>query len=278
MSAAPHTDRDPFAVMLRGAFLPTLAVGPVAVVVAAVVGGGKAALGAALGFTIAIVFFALGLLVMRRLGGASDPLRFLASALAVFMGQMIFLLLVIIALQDATWLDGTAFGLTVLAVAAGLAGLPGGRLRPFPPGLLSTHRRKPGRMGARPHEPPGAHRDHATPTSPRPAVAGRPRWRRPTRDTSDSTKRACGTSSPTSSRGRRCSARIGWGLDPGWARHGWSPWGSSGGWPCRCTSCGSGTVRSDFRASAPAGLRRDCAVRCLRWPAERFDQTLEENT
>jgi ATP synthase protein I len=117
VSTTPHTDRDPFAVMLRGAFLPTVAVGPVAVVVAAVVGGGKAALGAALGFVIALAFFALGLVVMRKLGSAADPLRFLASALAVFMGQMIFLLVVIIALQDATWLDGTAFGIAVLAVA-----------------------------------------------------------------------------------------------------------------------------------------------------------------
>ena len=117
MSATPHTDRDPFAVMLRGAFLPTVGVGPVAVVVAAIVGGGKAALGAALGFAIALAFFALGLLIMRRLGGASDPFRFLASALAVFMGQMIFLLVVIIVLQGASWLDGTAFGLTILAVA-----------------------------------------------------------------------------------------------------------------------------------------------------------------
>ena len=117
MSAAPHADRDPFAVMLRGAFLPTVAVGPAAVVVAAIVAGGKAALGAALGFVIALAFFALGLLVMRKLDSASDPLRFLASALAVFMGQMIFLLVVIIALQGATWLDGTAFGITVLAVA-----------------------------------------------------------------------------------------------------------------------------------------------------------------
>ena len=103
--------------MLRGAFLPTLAVGPVAVVVAAVLGGGKAALGAGLGFVIAMVFFALGLLVMRKLGGATDPFRFLASALAVFMGQLIFLLVVIIALQGATWLNGTAFGLSILAVA-----------------------------------------------------------------------------------------------------------------------------------------------------------------
>jgi ATP synthase protein I len=103
--------------MLRGAFLPTVAVGPVAVVVAALVDGGKAALGAALGFVVALAFFALGLVVMRRLGGALDPLRFLASALAVFMGQMIFLLVVIMALQGASWLDGTAFGVTVLAVA-----------------------------------------------------------------------------------------------------------------------------------------------------------------
>ncbi len=108
---------DPFAVMLRGAFVPTLAVGPIAVVVAWLLDGGRAALGALLGFTIAIAFFALGLLVMRKLDSAADPLRFLASALAVFFGQMIFLLLVIVALQGAEWLDGTAFGIAALAVA-----------------------------------------------------------------------------------------------------------------------------------------------------------------
>jgi ATP synthase protein I len=108
---------DPFAVMLRGAFLPTLLVGPVAVAVGALAGGGRSALSAALGFAVSIAFFALGLLVMQRLDSAADPLRFLASALAVFFGQLIFLLLVIVALQGASWLDGTAFGLTALAVA-----------------------------------------------------------------------------------------------------------------------------------------------------------------
>ncbi|HEV7172119.1 hypothetical protein [Pedococcus sp.] len=110
-------DRDPFAVMLRGAFLPTLVVGPVAVVVGALVGGGRAALGALLGFLVAIAFFALGLFVMRKLDSAADPLRFLASAMAVFLGQLIFLLVVIIALQRASWLNGTAFGVAALAVA-----------------------------------------------------------------------------------------------------------------------------------------------------------------
>jgi ATP synthase protein I len=103
--------------MLRGAFYPTLAVGPVAVVVAWLTGGGKAAYSAGLGFLVAIAFFALGMVVMSRLGSAADPLRFLASAMAVFLGQMIFLLLVIVGLKDASWLDGIAFGLTALAVA-----------------------------------------------------------------------------------------------------------------------------------------------------------------
>ena len=118
MTATPQrADRDPFAAMLRGAFVPTLCVGPVAVVVAAVVGGGKAALGAFLGFAVSIAFFALGLYVMRRLDSGADAFRFLASALAVVMGQLIFLLLVILWLQGADWLDGTAFGLSALAVA-----------------------------------------------------------------------------------------------------------------------------------------------------------------
>jgi ATP synthase protein I len=118
MSATTQrTDRDPFAAMLRGAFLPTLLVGPVAVVVAAIVGGGESALGAFLGFAVAIAFFALGLYVMRKLDSGADPFRFLASALAVYFGQLIFLLLVILWLQGADWLDGTAFGLTALAVA-----------------------------------------------------------------------------------------------------------------------------------------------------------------
>ena len=108
---------DPFAVMLRGAFLPTLAVGPVAVVVAWLAGGGKAAWSAGLGFVVAIAFFALGMVVMSRLNSAADPLRFLASAMAVFLGQMIFLLLVIVALKDASWLFGSAFCLSALAVA-----------------------------------------------------------------------------------------------------------------------------------------------------------------
>ncbi|MEO5981060.1 MAG: hypothetical protein ABIQ13_01975, partial [Pedococcus sp.] len=110
MRSTTHTDRDPFAVMLRGAFIPTLGVGPFAVVVGAVLGGTKTALGAFLGFAVAIAFFALGLVIMRKLDSAADPLRFLASAMAVFFGQLIFLFVVIVSLQGAGWLDAVAFG------------------------------------------------------------------------------------------------------------------------------------------------------------------------
>jgi ATP synthase protein I len=66
---------------------------------------------------VAIAFFALGLVIMRKLDSAADPLRFLASAMAVFLGQLIFLFVVIVSLQGADWLDATAFGVAALAVA-----------------------------------------------------------------------------------------------------------------------------------------------------------------
>jgi len=75
--------------------------------------GGLAAL---LGVSIAVVFFAGGLYVMKRVTTA-NPLSVLAGALAVYLGQVIFLGLVILSLSGAGWLDGMAFGLSVLAVA-----------------------------------------------------------------------------------------------------------------------------------------------------------------
>ncbi len=64
-----------------------------------------------------IAFFTLGMIVMLRFAANTAPLLFMATALAVFFGQLIFLLVVILLLQNAEWLDGTAFGLTALAVA-----------------------------------------------------------------------------------------------------------------------------------------------------------------
>lgn len=117
-ASTPHeAARDPFAAMLQGAFLPTVALSVVGVVIAWAAVGGRVAGAAMLGVLVTIAFFSLGLLVMARLRSAQDPARFLAGALAVVMGQLIFLLLVIIALSGAGWLDGRSFGLAALAVA-----------------------------------------------------------------------------------------------------------------------------------------------------------------
>ncbi|HET7475755.1 MAG TPA: hypothetical protein VFJ97_06985 [Dermatophilaceae bacterium] len=117
-SATPPSGGAPFAAMLRGALLPTLVLDGVVVLAALLLGGGRAGLAAALAVIVVTAFFAAGLSVMARLAGGS-PVAFLAAALAVYLGQILFLGVVIIALARADWLDGTAFALAALAVALG---------------------------------------------------------------------------------------------------------------------------------------------------------------
>jgi ATP synthase protein I len=102
--------------MLRGALLPSVAAGLVAVVVLWTLRQSSGGLAALLGVAVAVVFFAAGLYVMKRVVGA-NPLSVLAGALAVYLGQIIFLGVIILVLSGARWLDGTAFGLAILVVA-----------------------------------------------------------------------------------------------------------------------------------------------------------------
>ena len=106
----------PFEAMLRATVIPMVCAGPVIVLVFWVTGQTRGGLAALLGVTIAVAFFASGLYVMKRLTNTS-PLSVLAGALAVYLGQVLFLGLVILLLSGASWLDGQAFGLSVLAVA-----------------------------------------------------------------------------------------------------------------------------------------------------------------
>lgn len=105
----------PFAAMLRGALVPTLAAVPVVVLVLWLVRGTRGGLAALLAVAVTVVFFAAGLYVMQRVTTA-NPLSVLAGALAVYLGQVIFLGVVIFGLSGASWLDGMAFGLAALAV------------------------------------------------------------------------------------------------------------------------------------------------------------------
>ena len=106
----------PFAAMLRATVFPMVATVPVIVVVFWITRASRGGLGALLGASVAVAFFASGLYVMGRVSNA-NPLSVLAGALAVYLGQIIFLGIVILTLSGAHWLDGTAFGLSVLAVA-----------------------------------------------------------------------------------------------------------------------------------------------------------------
>jgi len=102
----------PFDAMLRGSLLPTLAVGVLAVVVAAF-SGAKPAWSAALGAGVVVVFFSLSLLVMRRTAHL-EPTTVMAVVLASYTVKIVALGLVMVLLRDATWLSGTALALTII--------------------------------------------------------------------------------------------------------------------------------------------------------------------
>jgi ATP synthase protein I len=106
----------PFAAMLRATMVPMAVAAPVIVAVFWVTRQSRGGLAALLGVTIAVVFFAGGLYVMGRVTNA-NPISVLVGALAVYLGQVIFLGVVIFTFSGADWLDGKAFGLSVLVVA-----------------------------------------------------------------------------------------------------------------------------------------------------------------
>jgi len=116
----PHStgpaQAPPFAAMLGATVIPMAVAVPLIVVVFWITRQSRGGLAALLGAGIAVVFFAGGLALMSRVTNA-NPLSVLAGALGVYLGQVIFLGVVILSLSGADWLDGTAFGLSVLAVA-----------------------------------------------------------------------------------------------------------------------------------------------------------------
>lgn len=114
--AAPHAG-VPFAVMLRGALLPALLGGGLAwIVVALWRGGADAVAGGFLGLVVSVGFFASGMLLMSRLVRSANPHAFFAVGMAVYLGQVIALLLVIMAFKDADWVDGPSLGWVALVV------------------------------------------------------------------------------------------------------------------------------------------------------------------
>jgi len=106
----------PFAVMLRGALVPSLAAGAVTVVVLTVVRGSEALAGGVLGLVVSVLFYASGMLMLSRLVRSTSPHAFFAVAMAVYLAQVIALLLFIMVFRGAEWVDGFALGVTALVV------------------------------------------------------------------------------------------------------------------------------------------------------------------
>lgn len=108
--------RTAFAAMLRAGVVVSTIAYPIVVIAFWIARGPRGGAAAAIGALLAIVFFAAGLMVMGRIVN-SHPVSVLAGAFAVYLGQVLFLGIVIFSLSGQDWLDGLAFGLAVLAIA-----------------------------------------------------------------------------------------------------------------------------------------------------------------
>jgi len=108
------TRHEPFAAMLRGAVLASVAAVPVITLIAWVWRGEHGALSALVGTLVSLVIFGAGLLAIKAVVDG-PPAFSMAGALVVYFGQLIAVLFVIVALRGATWLDGRAFAAAVLA-------------------------------------------------------------------------------------------------------------------------------------------------------------------
>ncbi|MDT0270006.1 hypothetical protein RM844_27370 [Streptomyces sp. DSM 44915] len=108
--------------IIRGAAIPTAAVGVLASVVAALLAGGQGAGGVALGVFVSAAFFALGLLSLNHVG-QRWPELFFGAAVLIYTTQMGLLLVLLLVLRGADFLDGQAFAIgIVIGTTVWLAG------------------------------------------------------------------------------------------------------------------------------------------------------------
>lgn len=103
----------PFGHMLRAALLPSALVGAVTVVIVVLVRGSHALAAAAFGWAVALAFFGLGMLVLSRLVRDANLHLFFAVAMTVYLGQVIGLLLVILVIRNASWVDRPAMAIVI---------------------------------------------------------------------------------------------------------------------------------------------------------------------
>ncbi|GAB3069907.1 MULTISPECIES: hypothetical protein [unclassified Phycicoccus] len=109
-----QTGSYPFSATLRGALVPTLVAGGVATVVLALTRGLDGGVSALVGVAIAVVFFGSGLLLMDKLVRDRDPMLFMAVGMAIYFGQVLLLLGVLVVAGRIESLDSWAAGVAML--------------------------------------------------------------------------------------------------------------------------------------------------------------------
>lgn len=106
--------RRPFAAMVSGAVMPSLAAIPVITGIAWAWRGESGTLSALLGTLVAFVIFGVGLVAIKLVVDG-EPAFSLAGAMVVYFGQLIFVAFVIVLLRGVSWLDGRSFAAAVVA-------------------------------------------------------------------------------------------------------------------------------------------------------------------
>lgn len=109
---------DPESQLLRGALIPSFAVGVIAIAIASALKGLAGFYGALLAQLVVIIFFAVHLFV-SRLSTKLDPLSTFALALFSYFAKLLLLTGFLIALTRLTSresIDRASFGLTAIAL------------------------------------------------------------------------------------------------------------------------------------------------------------------
>ncbi|WP_061296841.1 hypothetical protein [Herbidospora cretacea] len=101
--------------VLKGAAVPTVAVGLIAVIVTAILAGFEGALGSVIGLVLVAVFFTVGLFVVTWAGRIS-PMAMFAAAVLSYLVKVIAIMITLRAFETTTVFDPKAFAWSVIVL------------------------------------------------------------------------------------------------------------------------------------------------------------------
>jgi ATP synthase protein I len=103
--------------ILRGAAVPTLVAGAVALAVCGLLAGGAGVVGAALGVVVVLAFFGISIVAVSYSARVS-PQTLMPVAMFTYLVKIFAMLGLIAVLRDASWMNGRAFGFTIVGCTA----------------------------------------------------------------------------------------------------------------------------------------------------------------